>query len=75
MDPGRDPTAGLFTGLIVVGTVKIWCTRRSPYVTISQLKWPNGIGADVQLVISKQKGELVALDGIGLVISRCYHVL
>ena len=29
MDPGRDPTAGLFSGLIVVGTVKIWCTKQS----------------------------------------------
>ena len=29
MDPGRDPTAGLFSGLIVVSTVKIWCIKRS----------------------------------------------
>ena len=29
MDPGRDPTAGLFSGLIVIGTVNIWCTKRS----------------------------------------------
>ena len=26
MDPGQDPTAGHFSGLIVVGTVNIWCT-------------------------------------------------
>ena len=39
MDPGRDPAAGLFSGLIVVGTVKIWCTKRSGpfryYYTVS----------------------------------------
>ena len=33
MDPGRDPTAGLFSGLIVIGTVNIRCTKRSgPYL-------------------------------------------
>ena len=32
MDSGWDPTAGLFSGLIVVSTVNIWCTKRSsPY--------------------------------------------
>ena len=32
IDPGWDPTADLFSGLIVAGTVKIWCTKRSgPY--------------------------------------------
>ena len=29
MDPGWDPTAGFFSGLIVAGTVYIWCTKRS----------------------------------------------
>ena len=38
MDPGRDPTAGLFSGLIVAGTVYIWCTKRSgPFDIVSYM--------------------------------------
>ena len=29
MDPGQDPTADFFSGLIVIGTVNICCTKRS----------------------------------------------
>ena len=33
MDSGRDPIAGFFSGLIVIGIVNIWCTKRSgPYI-------------------------------------------
>ena len=30
MDPGRDPTAGLVSGLIVIGTVNIICALSDP---------------------------------------------
>ena len=29
MDLGQDATTGFFSGLIVIGTVNIWCTKRS----------------------------------------------
>ena len=29
IDPGWDPTAGLSSGLIVAGTVYLWCTKQS----------------------------------------------
>ena len=39
MDPGRDPTAGLFSGLIVVGTVTSGALRDPvPFATVVQ-RW------------------------------------
>ena len=40
MDPGRDPTAGFFSGLIVIGTVNIIGVLSDPvliYTGTSQL--------------------------------------
>ena len=34
MDPGWNPTAGCLSGLIVIGTVNMWCTKAVGYLSI-----------------------------------------
>ena len=46
MDPGRDPTAGFFSGLIVAGTLNIWCTKRSGPSDTAVQQWLLAIDRD-----------------------------
>ena len=46
MDPGRDPTSGFYSGLIVASTVNIWCTKQSDPIHSVVQHWLLAIDRD-----------------------------